>query len=105
MERSWRTGHASAQTIADGIAVQTPFGEAVADLAEVVDDILLVEDAALIAGMRLANRELGLVLEPSGAAGLAALLAHGEQFRGKRVGTVLTGGNLTVEQMRQWLNC
>jgi threonine dehydratase len=55
--------------------------------------------------MRLANRELGLVLEPSGAAGLAALLAHGEQFRGKRVGTVLTGGNLTVEQMRQWLNC
>lgn len=109
MERSWRTGHVvvrvSAQTIADGIAVQTPFGEAVADLAEVVDDILLVEDAALIAGMRLANRELGLVLEPSGAAGLAALLAHGEQFRGKRVGTVLTGGNLTVEQMRQWLNC
>ena len=53
--------------------------------------------------MRLAHQELGLVLEPSGAAGLAALLAHGEQFRGKLVGTVLTGGNLTAGQVRQWL--
>lgn len=106
MERSWRRGQvaaARAETIADGIAVQTPFAEAVADLTGIVDDILLVEDQTLITGMRLAHRELGLVLEPSGAAGLAALLAHGERFRNKLVGTVLTGGNLTAEQMQQWL--
>jgi threonine dehydratase len=53
--------------------------------------------------MRLAHHELGLVLEPAGAAGLAALLTHGADFRGQSVATVLTGGNLTVEQMRQWL--
>jgi threonine dehydratase len=108
MERSWRRGQVvaePAETIADGIAVQTPFSEAVADLSGTVDDILLVEDSALIAAMRLAHRELGIVLEPSGAAGLAALLTHGEQFRGKLVATVLTGGNVTAEQMRQWLNC
>jgi threonine dehydratase len=107
MERSWRRGQVLAQTaetIADGIAVQTPFAEAVADLTGTVDDILLVEDTALIAGMRLAHRELGVVLEPSGAAGLAALLTHKEQFHGSLVATVLTGGNLTVEQMRQWLS-
>lgn len=48
MERSWRSGRVvtvkQAETIADGIAIQTPFAEAVADLAGIVDDILLVED-------------------------------------------------------------
>ncbi|MCI0353209.1 MAG: pyridoxal-phosphate dependent enzyme [Acidobacteriales bacterium] len=107
MERSWRRGQVvsmAAQTIADGIAVQTPFAESVADLRALIDDILLVDDTALIEGMRLAHRELGLVLEPAGAAGLAALLTQGEPFRGKLVSTVLTGGNVTPEQMRQWLN-
>ena len=106
MERSWRRGQVAAvlpKTIADGISIQTPFEEAVADLRGIVDEILLVKDETLITAMRLAHQELGLVLEPSGAAGLAALLAHGERFRGKLVGTVLTGGNLTAGQVRQWL--
>lgn len=106
MERSWRRGEvlvAPPKTIADGISIQTPFKEAVTDLTGIVDDIVLVEDRTIIEGMRLAHHELGLVLEPSGAAGLAALLAHGERFHGKRVGTVLTGGNLTADQVRQWL--
>jgi threonine dehydratase len=110
MERSWRHGRVvvaetPAKTIADGIAIRTPFAEAVTDLTGIVDDILLVDDTALIAAMRLIHRELGVVLEPSGAAGPAALLTHGEQFHGQLVGTVLTGGNLTPEQMREWLNC
>jgi threonine dehydratase len=107
MERSWRRGEAvtaPCSTIADGIAVQTPFAEAVARLKSWVDDILLVEDEALLEAMRLAHRELGLVLEPSGAASLAALLAHGGRFQGKLVGAVLTGGNLSAEQMRSWLS-
>ena len=45
----------------------------------------------------------GLVLEPSGAAGLAALLSHAGRFRGRTVATVLCGGNLTPEQMELWL--
>jgi threonine dehydratase len=106
MHRSWRSKVPTSvppATIADGIAVQTPFAEAVANVVELADDILFVEDSTLIAAMRLVHRELGLVLEPSGAAGLAALVAHPAQFREKLVGTVLTGGNLTVEQMKLWL--
>jgi threonine dehydratase len=54
--------------------------------------------------MQLAHRELGLVLEPSGAAGLAALLTHPTRFRGSHVATILTGGgSLTLEQMQEWL--
>jgi threonine dehydratase len=53
--------------------------------------------------MQQAHRELGIVLEPSGAAGLAALMTYRERFKGQLVGTILTGGNVTGEQMRQWL--
>jgi threonine dehydratase len=108
MERSWRSGQIERferiTTIADGIGVRVPVPEALGDLAGVLDDILLVEDEAMLAAMRLAHQELGLVLEPSGAVGLAALLADGGRFRGQLVATILCGGNLTPEQMRQWLN-
>lgn len=107
MERAWRSGQATAldraDTIADGIAVRVPVPEALADLAGVVDDILLVDDAAMLAAMRLAHHHLGLVLEPSGAAGLAALLSDPAAFRGQFVGTILCGGNLTPEQIHSWL--
>jgi threonine dehydratase len=107
MERSWRSGRLEAldrvDTIADGIAVRVPVPEALADLAGVVDDIVLVDDAMLLAAMRLAHQELGLVLEPSGAAGVAALLTYGDRFRGQLVGTILCGGNLTPEQAARWL--
>jgi threonine dehydratase len=53
--------------------------------------------------MRQAHQELGIVLEPSGAAAMAALVAYRERFRGQLVGTILSGGNITGQQMRQWL--
>lgn len=106
MRLAWRNLQimsAPCSTIADALAIQTPFPEAVARVQASVDDILLVDDAAMVEAMRLAHQELGLVLEPAGAAGIAALLTQGAAFRGQSVATVLTGGNLTVEQMRQWL--
>lgn len=107
MQRSWRSGRMEVldrvDTIADGIAVRVPVPEALDDLAGAVDDVLLVDDDAMLEAMRLAHHELGLVLEPSGAAGLAALLRAGEPFRGQLVATILCGGNLTPEQMRSWL--
>ena len=103
MERSWRSGvaveTAAVATIADGMATRVPL----ADLAGTIADIVLVEDAAMVEGMTLAHRHLGLVLEPSGAAGFAAILADPGSFAGRTVATVLCGGNLTDEQMRQWL--
>jgi threonine dehydratase len=107
MERSWRAERAQelgeTETIADGIAVQSPYPEAISDLVGLADDILLVDDHALITAMQQTHRELGIVLEPSGAASLAALKTYRERFEGQSVATILTGGNITPEQMRQWL--
>lgn len=107
MEVSLRTGRRCTlprtDTIADGIAVRSPFPEAIEDLTGVVDEVLLVEDRAIVAAIRRAHRDLGVVLEPAGAAGLAAVLAHGERFAGRLVATVLTGGNATSGQLREWV--
>ncbi len=108
MERSWRARQARdverTDTIADGIAVQNPYPEAVADLVGLADDILLIDDPALISAMHQAHRELGIVLEPSGAAGLAAMKTYRDRFKGQLIATILTGGNVTPEQMGQWLS-
>jgi threonine dehydratase len=107
MERSWRSRRVVSApcngTIAAGIAVGTPFEEAVNDLTDLIDDVLLVPDSSLITAMRLAHQELGVVLEPAGAAGLAALLDHREQFKGRLVATVLTGGNVSPANLQEWL--
>jgi threonine dehydratase len=107
MERSWRAGRAQAlelaDTIADGISVQSPFAEAVTDIIGLVDEMLLVQDDQMLQAMRLAMSELGIVLEPSGAASIAALLANPTRFGGRLTATILTGGNLTAAQMEQWL--
>jgi len=108
MERSWRARRAQdsgpTKTIADGIEVQSPYPEAVSDLIDLADDILLVEEQALLSAMQQAHRDLGVVLEPSGAAGLAALQSYRDRFQGKLIATILTGGNVTPEQMRRWLS-
>jgi len=107
MERSWRARQVQqldrAETIADGLAVTAPFPDALGDLIGLVDDILLVDDQTLVTAIRLAHESIGIVLEPSGAAGLAALLTYRDRFRGQLTGTILSGGNVTVDQMRQWL--
>jgi threonine dehydratase len=107
MEKSWRTGRLhfpqSIATIADGIGVRVPIPEAVADMTGLVDDVRLVEDADIVAAMRLVFRKAGLVTEPSGAAGVAAILARPADFKGRRVATIICGGNLTEEQARDWL--
>ena len=109
--RSWRNGHGgrivvdgAIATIADGIAVSAPIAEAVADLHGLVDDIVEVDDAAMIRAMQAAYRHAGVVLEPAGAAGIAAVLVDPQRFTGSRVATVLTGGNLTPQQMQAWLS-
>jgi threonine dehydratase len=106
MERSWRAGRVRelpGHTIADGIEVTSPFAEALSDITGVVDDVLLVEDDAIVSAIRLAHRELGVVLEPAGAAALAAVVTHPDHFRDRLVAVLLTGGNATAEQLRTWL--
>ncbi len=106
MAQAWRAGRymeaESINTIADGIGVRVPVREALEDIKDLVDDILLVEDDLTLQAMKLAHQHLGIVLEPSGAVGIAALMKY-PQFNGQRVTTVLCGSNLTPEQMEQWL--
>lgn len=106
MERSWREGRVieteSADTISDGIAVRVPIVEALGDLSGVVDDVLLVDDLTTIDAMRRIFSHLGLVVEPAGAVGVAALMTHRAQFVGTRVATILCGGNLTLTQISDY---
>jgi peptide deformylase len=104
MAVSWRhgTGEVVASpgvdTIADGIAVRVPIAASLRDMRGTVDDIVEIDDAALLEAMRLLHAHAGLVTEPAGVAGLAALLAR-RVDPGRRVATVICGGNLTAEQL------
>ncbi len=68
-----------------------------------VDDALLVRQESPIAAMRLSHEHLGLLVETSGVAGVAAILENPMVFAGKTVAVMLTGGNLTPDQIKSWL--
>jgi threonine dehydratase len=57
----------------------------------------------VLEAMRLLHRHVGLVVEPAGAIGVAAALAHPALVRDALAATPLCGGNLTPEQVRTWL--
>jgi threonine dehydratase len=107
MYESWRTGrvveYPDVDTIADGIGVRLPIPEVVQDMQGVVDDVVLVSDASILKAMKLLHEHLGLVVEPSGAVGIAAILEDQERFRNKLIATIICGGNLTPEQIKHWL--
>jgi threonine dehydratase len=104
---SWREGRPvateSAETIADGIAVRVPVPEALARLAGVVHEMIAVDDDQILEAMRLAFETVGVVVEPAGAAGLAAAMSLREALRAKLVAVPLCGGNLSPEQVARWL--
>ncbi len=70
-------------------------------LRERVRAILLADDAQAVAAMRLMWERMKLVVEPSGAIPLAAVLAHRERFAGRRVGLVVSGGNVDLDRIAE----
>ena len=92
-----------ARTIADGQAASIPGELTFAVNRRLVDDIALVGDDEIRAAMRFAFDRLKLVLEPSGASGLAALLAGKVPGRPARVGVILSGGNVDTARFAQLL--
>lgn len=82
------------QTIADGIAVKTPGELTKPVIAEWVDDILLADEAALEQAIQTYLENQRLVVEGAGAASLAAVLENPERFQGRKVGLVVSGGNI-----------
>jgi len=86
-------------TLADGIAVKSPGKLTRAIVEELVSDILLVEEAAIESAIAQLAEVQKLVAEGAGAAGIAALLSAPERFAGRKVGTVICGGNIDVRML------
>ncbi|MEJ8812278.1 threonine ammonia-lyase [Variovorax ureilyticus] len=81
-------------TIAEGIAVGTPGVLTQEIIARLVDDLLLVDEGDIEQAVLMLLEIEKTLVEGAGAAGLAALIRHPERFKGKRVGLVLSGGNI-----------
>jgi threonine dehydratase len=92
-----------ADTIADGLAARAPVPEALPMLEGRYDSIVAVSEEQIVGAMQLALEHLGLVLEPAGAVGLAAVMADPGRFRDRRIATILTGSNISLELRRRLL--
>jgi threonine dehydratase len=107
MALSWRSGRVveteSIETIADGVAGRFPIPEVLEDLLVVVDDVALVSEASIKAGMRLLYRHAGLVAEPSAALGVATAIEDPERFAGRRVATIVCGSNVASSDFERWV--
>jgi len=84
----------SADTFIDGVACRIPEAAAVATICQGVDRVVEVSEADAAAAMRAYFTDTHNVAEPAGAIPLAALVLEREQMQGRRVGLILTGGNV-----------
>jgi threonine dehydratase len=91
------------RTIADGLQANEPGRLTFEVVSRLVDEIVTVTDAELVEAMRFAFERIKLVLEPSGAAGIAALLSGAVTSPG-RVGVVLSGGNVGADRFAELLS-
>jgi threonine dehydratase len=103
--RSFRAGHIIADdapvTVADGLKV--PLKELTWHFVRNhVTDILTATEQEIIDAMKLTWARMKIVIEPSCAVPLATILGNPEVFRGKRVGVIITGGNVDLDKL-PWL--
>jgi threonine dehydratase len=80
-----------AGTIAASLAITEPVPESLTRITALVDEVVLVDDDDLLAAIDLVAETLGVLVEPAGAAGVAALSRHGAEIPGERVAVLLTG--------------
>jgi threonine dehydratase len=95
IERGERITDFVPQTIADGL--RTPHGENTFDIIrDLVDGIVLVSEEAILDAMRFVWERMKIVIEPSSAVAVAPLLSASPDIEGKRVGVILSGGNVDL---------
>ena len=88
-------------TIADGLL--TTLSERTLEIIqEHVADILLVSEDEIKAALRLVYERMKIIIEPSCAVPLAAVLKNADLFKGKKVGIILTGGNVDLSKFKDW---
>ncbi len=100
--RSFKTGtlipSVNPKTIADGLL--TSLSERTfAIIREKVDDIFTVPEEAIVLAMRMVWQRMKIIIEPSSAVALAAVMINREAFRGKRAGIILSGGNVDLTSL------
>ncbi len=107
MTLSWREKKIittdSIDTIADGVAGRFPIPVVLDDLLEIADDALLVREKSIIEAMKLLYHEAGLLVEPSAALGIAAILENQSMFQGKHVACIVCGSNVIPEMFERWV--
>ena len=86
-------------SIADGQLLETPGEITFGVIASLVDEIVTVTDAEILAAMRLLFERAKLVVEPSGASALAAVLAG--RVHGDPIGVILSGANVSAERFAE----
>jgi threonine dehydratase len=88
-------------TIADGL--MTTLSDRTLEIIKAhVTDILLVSDEEIKAALRLVYERMKIIIEPSCAVPLAAVLKNSHLFKGKKVGIILTGGNVDLGKFKEW---
>lgn len=106
-QQSFRSGAivhiATPTTIADGAQTQHLGELTFPIIRRDVDDILTVPDDALIASMRFFAERMKIVVEPTGCLGFAAAQGMQEQLRGKKVGILISGGNIDLARLSHFL--
>ncbi len=102
---SFRSGQveraAFINTIADGL-LTTLSDKTVAIIRQYVKDIFLVTEQEITSALRLIYERMKIIVEPSSAVSLAVVLKHRNLFAGKRIGIILTGGNVDVSNSDKW---
>ena len=88
-------------TIADGL--MTTLSERTLEIIKAhVADIILVSEDEIKAALRLVYERMKIIIEPSCAVPLAAVLKNADLFKGKKVGIILTGGNVDLSKFKDW---
>ncbi len=99
--RSMKSGKieaSQANTVADGLLTNL-CEKTFSIIREQVKEILTVSDVEIIAAMRLVWERMKIIVEPSCAVPLAALMKNKEKFAGKRIGIILSGGNVDLDKI------
>jgi threonine dehydratase len=93
----------TSNTRADGMATRIPDAEAVAIICKGASRIVQVTDEEVAAAMQAFWTDTHNLAEGAGAAALAAALQEKKKIQGKRVGLILTGGNIDFDLFRRWV--
>ncbi len=107
VQQSKQLGHIvkidTPRTIADGAQTQQVGQLTFPVIQTLVDDIVTVSDAQLVEAMRFTAARMKMVIEPTGALAMAAAMQGVVDVRGKRVGVLISGGNIDIAQFAKYL--